>query len=282
MTPNVLIVGVGKGSWAVRGVQIGKAIGARVTGAATAADWAWADICILVKRAWETFAQTATDAGVPIIWDAVDFWQQPDENHVDDPVALTRRYMGNLSPTAIICATKAMAVDLGGLYIPHHSRPGLMPAPVRTQLQLVAYEGTPKYLGPWRTALESACARVGAAFVVNPPDLRAADLVVAFRGGPWDGPICRRWKSGVKYVNAQAAGRPVLTQAHAAFEETGVDGRIVDDPDDLESAIRAYLDPAVRQAVFEHAQWRAMSYSLRSIAVEYKTLIGDVMRKAAA
>lgn len=281
MTPKVLMVGVGKGSWQVRGVEIGRAIGARVTADPSPSDWKWADVCVIVKRGFEAFAATAVRSGVPFIWDAVDFWQQPEDNQATDPVALARRYMGFLAPKSIICATKAMAVDLGGIYIPHHSRPSLTPAHNRDRLEIVAYEGTSKYLGPWRAALETACARLNLTFLVNPPDLRAADLVVAFRGGPWDGPICRRWKSGVKYSNAQAAGRPVLTQAHAAFDEMGCDGRVLEDVGELDASLSAYLDPTTRQLAFEHAQVRAQAYTLRSITVHYKALIADVLRRAA-
>jgi hypothetical protein len=79
---NVLIVGNGKGSWQIRGEQLGAAIGARVTSYPKAEDWQWADVAVLVKRAGMIYAPLAQAAGVPIVWDAVDFWRQPTDHNL--------------------------------------------------------------------------------------------------------------------------------------------------------------------------------------------------------
>lgn len=281
MIGRLLIVGVGSGSWEVRGRQLGGRIGANVTSRPTARDWLSADLCVLVKRAYAEYASTAASYRVPIVWDAVDFWAQPDENVTTDAVALAKRYLGAITPALTIGATQAMADDMGGVYLPHHARPGLTPAPIRTQARVVAYEGTPKYLGTWAKALEIACARLGLAFVINPPDLRAADIIVAFRGERWDGPICRRWKSGVKYVNALSAGRPVLTQASAAQCEIAPHGQVIEQPSELETALSAWMSADARQQAYEDALVRYGAYTLPSVARQYHSILRSALEAAA-
>jgi len=283
MSANILVVGGGNGSWQIRGVQLGAALGARVTTSPTEHDWRWADVCILVKRALGPFAAVAHSHGVPIVWDALDFWRQPEDNAatVDEAVSLARTFADQLRPDVIVGATQAMADDLSGVYLPHHSRPRLSALPVRAHIEVVAYEGTAKYLGSWRVALETVCARLGMAFVVNPPDLRVADLVVAFRGERWDGPICRRWKSGVKVVNAMAAGRPILTHPSTAFAELQAPGLVLTDPADLEEAIHHFESQASRTAAAEECRRRAGQYELSAVARRYRGLLATALQVAA-
>lgn len=283
MTPHVLIVGGTKGSWQVRGIQIGRAIGARVATAPTAEDWAWADCCILVKRALGQYAAIAQAHGVPIIWDALDFWRQPEENglSIADAIALAHAQITQCGVDLVIGATEAMADDLGGVALAHHSRPRLVTGPVREQLSVVAYEGTPKYLGSWRSAVEAACARLGATFVVNPPDLRDADVIVAFRGEQWDGALCRRWKSGVKCVNALAAGRPLITQPSAAGTEIAPPGVTIDDPACVEDALAAFRSLDARLAVAQTCAARAGEYQITSLARRYRSVVETLLRRAA-
>lgn len=282
MSANVLIVGGGNGSWQIRGVQIGAVLGARATSNPTADDWRWADVCILVKRAVCKFAATAHIFDVPIVWDALDFWNQPEANSLTPEEALFQfAYSDVFHPAIVIGATQAMADDFGGVYIPHHSRPGLTPAPVRERIKVVAYEGTRKYLGSWHKALETVCARLGLTFVVNPPDLRHADLVVAFRGEQHDGPICRRWKSGVKCVNALAAGRPLITQPSAAYDELQTPGMVVHEPADLEAAFLAYAPTSVRQSVAAECASLAPGFDRTAVARLYRDVIEATLRQAA-
>lgn len=280
---NLLIVGSGKGSWTVRGKQLGAELGARVTAWPTEADWHWAGRCVLVKRALLEHGSAAMQHRVPIIWDAVDFWQQPEANTFtrEQAIRLARLWMEPYRIALVIGATQEMADDLGGLYLSHHSRPGLSPMPVRETAEVVAYEGTRKYLGSWHKALESTCARLGLRLVVNPPDLREADIVVAFRGEQWDGPICRRWKSGVKYVNALAAGRPVITQPSAAFNEIRPFGTAIEDVRELEAALTVYQSQAVRQAVADECATRATPYLLPHVARQYRAILQTAVRRAA-
>lgn len=280
---RILVIGEGKGSWQIRGRQLGAAIGAVYTSTPTRADRSRADLVVLVKRAIETWGAIAAASGKQIVWDALDYWAQPQENALPMAAHIARalQLRDEAGVSLVICATQAMADDLGGVYLPHHSRPGLVATPVRKVAKVVAYEGTPKYLGSWRSALDTACATLGLTFVINPPNLADADLVVALRGERWDGEVCRRWKSGVKYVNAIAAGRPVITQPSAAWDEIQPPGRIVDHPAELETALRALVPADARHYCFAQAQVQAKRYTLAPVAKQYLDMLSTVARRAA-
>src|SRR6185503_17107834 len=180
---NVLIVGVPKsrsGAWVMRGEQLGAAIGARVTTQPTAADWRWASLIVLVKRAAMHWIAQAKATKVPIVWDALDCWRQPGENSLNERQAraLLQAKIATLKPALTIAATHAMAEACGGVCVPHHSWAGLSPTPARASIQVVAYQGNPIYLGTWKRHLEQLCTARGWRFVINPPDLREADLIV--------------------------------------------------------------------------------------------------------
>lgn len=286
MTPRVLIVGAdGRGSFEVRGRQLGAAIGARVTTQPKAGDWLWADVVVLVKRAALEWGQTAVHTRMPIVWDVLDYWRQPNENSM--PVEeLRQRILGlrdSLGITTTIGATQSMADAIGGVYLPHHSRPGLAPAPPRTGGTLiVGYEGQAKYLGTWRRALEQACARLEMVFVVNPSDLRAVDVVVALRGESWDGEVCREWKSPVKFVNALVSGRPVLTQPCAGFDEVSPVGLAIDSPDSLVGSLRILSSLSCRQDAYEMAVRRRQEFHLKTTAARYHDILVNAAARVAA
>jgi hypothetical protein len=281
---NLLFVGTGSGgSWEVRGRQMAKAIGARATSRPAAGDWRWADCVILVKRAIDAFGAEAKKRNVPLVWDVLDYWQQPEENHqpiqwhIQQVKALQKRY----GIATLIGATKQMADDIGGVYIPHHSRPGLSPTAIRQTATTVAYEGTAKYLGSWRKPLEHACGELRMAFEVNPSRLTEADVVVAFRGEQWHGEACQRWKSGVKYVNAIAAGRPVLTMHCSAAHEIKPFGHIVEHHDHVLQWLRALIPAQSRQLCLEASRTRAAEFSLAPIAKRYTALVQSTLQVAA-
>lgn len=283
MTPRVLFVGGEKGSWQVRGVQMANAMGARATQKPTDADWAWAQVVVLVKRAIHQWGETAQRFRIPIVWDVLDQWQQPEENGV--PVAVhaaeVKRYAANYGVRTLIGATRAMADTVGGVYIPHHARPGLSPLPIREAVEIVAYEGNRKYLGAWLPVLERSCAARGWRFVVNPSSLAEADIVVALRDGVWDGPICREWKSGVKLVNAMAAGRPVITQDSAAQREIAAVGATLENPGFLDAALDYWTPVEHRQSAAEVSRDRALAYTRSSVANLYREHVLSLVRRAA-
>lgn len=281
---NVLFVGSGSGgSWQIRGVQIGAALCARVTSRPSPDDWQWADLVVLVKHAAEQFGEEAAASGARIIWDVLDWWKQPDDNQsaisdvMQDVRAMQKRHVIH----KLIGATQAMADEIDGVYIPHHSREGMVPTPIRDRIEVIAYEGTPKYLGPWKQILEQTADMIGAAFVVNPKRLSDADVVVAFRGGKWDGPICRRWKSGVKLVNAIAIGRPVIAQRSEAFFETSPCGAIVTEPAELMGMVQLFASAQSRRDVLERSRELAPDFTLETTVLRYRHLFDQVMRRAA-
>lgn len=284
MTPKVLLVGAGAGSWEVRGRQLGQALGARITVSPMADDFAWADVVVLVKRAIDRWGEAATASKKCVVWDAVDFWQQPEQNQtpVSDLIATVADYQRRYWLSLVIGATRAMAEDVGGVYLPHHYRLSLRPiVPLRPTLTTVAYEGTRKYLGSWAGHVQRACDRLGLQFLINPPDLRIADLVVAFRGEHWDGAVCRRWKSGVKVVNAMACGVPLLSQPSAAFDEIAPPGTVVTSPDEIEPALAHWQAFDRRARARAQAAARVEAYALAEIAREYAAILDRVWRQAA-
>lgn len=272
------MVGNGKGSWQMRGVQLGAALGARVTTMPSDDDWRWADIVVLVKRAGAAFAALAHRFDVPIVWDAVDFWRQPAENGVspDQAVALARGAMDSIKPALVIGATQAMADAIGGVYLPHHSWAGLVPTPPRETVKVVGYQGGVVYLGRWKAVLEQECARRDWTFVINPTDLSAVDILVAFRDGMWDGWICEEWKSGVKVVNAVAAGRPIITQSTAAMREIGAAGTTVSGPELWSVGLDHWSDYGHRVEAYERAQSLAPAYQIEQIAAQYRLVLESV------
>lgn len=272
---NILMVGSGSaGSWVIRGHQLGAALGARVTNDPTPDDWAWADVVVLVKRAINAHKYAARATRKPVIWDALDFWSQPAENSVSPDVAveLARSAAAIANPAVIICATQAMATALGGVYLPHHAWPGLMPANPRERCAVVGYQGNAAYLGRWAGWLSDACRVRGWSFQINPDDLRNVDILVSLRDGPWDGWICREWKSGVKLVNAMAAGRPVITQDSAAWRELKPVGSLVETQTDIDAALDRWARPGVRWQASEMSR----VYLCDMVAQQYRKILEGV------
>lgn len=275
---NLLIVGGGKaGSWAIRGEQIGAALGARVTSEPQRADFDWADVILIVKRAIYQFGAAAKASGKPLVWDVLDFWRQPDENGCDIAFMVTRvQQLAAQYGAELIAATQAMADAIGGVYIPHHYRPGTVAQPVREQIQTVAYEGCSLYLGSWEGVLKAACAERGWSFVINPTKLQDADLIVALRGEQWDGELCRKWKSGVKLVNAIACGRPVICQHSAAQREIG--GGALETAEQLNDSLDFWDDNTeIRMDLPDFLAETASSFSIDAIADRYRKVLEGVL-----
>ncbi len=276
---NILMAGGDtKGSWQMRGLQLGKALGARCTSSPSADDWKWADLVVLVKRAAIMWAEQARACGKPVVWDVLDFWAQPEDNQKtrEELIAQVRQIQQSCGAGLLIGATRAMAEDIGGVYLPHHSRIGLTPTPPRSKAEVVAYEGNQRYLGAWRQRLDEACASIGLRFVVNPDDLREADVLVSFRDGKWDGWACRQWKSGVKHVNAIASGRPMVCQPSAAREETFPAGCLVTDAEQLTGRLKAVAFGDMREFAYQEHVERASDFTVQAIAKQYLGILQNV------
>lgn len=278
---NVLMVGSNKapGSWDIRGVQLGERIGARVTSAPVAADWKWADVAVLVKRHGAKYAPVARGAGVPVVWDALDFWGQPADNDWDEAKAraMLQVPLGVIEPALVIGATQAMADAFEhGAYLPHHSWRGLEPVRPQDAVTTIGYQGHHAYLGQWAVWLMAAAEKRGWKVLLNPEQLWQADILVSFRDGPWDGWMCREWKSGVKHVNAIAAGRPLLRQPSAASREIEAPGTVVETQDELDTALDAWTPLPARQDAFERCRAMAPAYRLPAIADRYRDILATV------
>ncbi len=285
---NILIVGASGGSFKVRGQQLGAALGARVVTKPTDHDLRIADLVVLVKRAGVQWAAEVHKYRKPIVWDALDFWFQPSDNDFSesDARSLLRQQLEQIKPALFIGATEAMADDaakegVSAAYLPHHSRPGLIPGPAVARVPVVGYEGAKKYLGGWLLAVQAECNRRGWPFVVNPPDLRACDILVAFRDGQWDGWMCRQWKSGIKAVNAIASGRPLIAQASAGVVEISPNCCIVEKYSQLHDALGTYESYVQRVGIREFSDQRAKDYTLLAVAERYAKILRRVVEKAA-
>ncbi len=284
---KILVVGSGKGSWDIRGLQLGNALGARIVTSPSAADLAWCDVAILVKRAGPIWAEAVRAAGVPFAWDVLDFWRQPLDDEL--PESAARQTLANMvtayRPTVAIGATAAQAGACGpiGRYLPHHSWPVLDgPGDVRGEVQTVAYQGNPSYLGRWSRELTDVCRRRGWRFQINPPDLRTADIIVALRDRPWDGWMSRQWKSGVKLVNAIAAGRPILTQDTAAAREIAPPGTVLQSFEDLPEALQEWAPVHARNLAAARCQVLAPAYKLPAVAAQLRSILTEVTAPCSA
>lgn len=223
---NILVTGKGgNGSWAIRGEQMGRALGAVVQ--PMAIDVAAYDVAIVVKRTPGDLISRIRRAGVPLVYDMVDAWPQPEGNHWGRELCMAwlRSKIEEVKPSAIVAATNAMAADCAEfgvpvICIPHHCRPGIQINPIREHVRTVGYEGAEHYLGRWKPMLESECRRRGWSFVVNPVNLAEVDIVVALRDA--EGYAARHWKSGVKLSNAQGSGTPFIGGREAGYVEQAV------------------------------------------------------------
>lgn len=272
---KLLVTGKGgkSGSWAMRGEQLGAALGATVQANATIP----ADLTIVVKR-----TPTAVMAGLRgkrWVWDIVDAYPQPEAYGWDssEAVAWVRRRIKELKPTAIIWPTARMRQDcdtgLPGIVLPHHYRPRIGVNPIRDRVQVVGYEGAPAYLGQWHRLLEEECARRGWRFVLNPASLAELDIVVAMRDA--GGYVSRHWKSNVKLANAHGSGTPFVGQAEYGYTENASGAEYwAEDARDLSVAFDWLKDQGGREAISDRFVQRA--YPVERAAYDLKEWLHDI------
>jgi hypothetical protein len=224
---KVLMTGKGSsGSWQCRGVQLGNALGATVRPLATREDFKAADISVIVKRVPVQLLQDVRAAGKPWVYDIVDAYKQPESSRWtrDQAIKWAHEHLAALKPDAVIWPNRKMREDcdpgLPGMVLPHHHRPGIRNNPIRKHVKRVGYEGAVQYLAEWEQALAAECKRRGWEFVTNPKHLADLDIVVAMRGGDWDGYVPHHWKSNVKLANAHGSGTPFIGQMESGYIET--------------------------------------------------------------
>lgn len=279
---QILITGRGgSGSWQIRAVQIGAALGARVVPNASADDLAWADVLIAVKRIPGDLLHRVRQSGKPWVYDVVDAYPQPEAGRWSEEQARhwVQTLMAGLEPTAVIWPNNAMqdcAPYMRGAVINHHYRPGIKRNPIRETLEVIGYEGAPQYLAEWKPALEKAAAKIGARFVINPTNLADLDVVVAVRGKEHNGWVQRMFKSDVKAANAKGSGTPLICQRHQGYLDTATGGEVwAENSLDLMDGL-AYLQPhGIRLG--KSLQLSAGRFSILDAAKQYKTLLESLV-----
>lgn len=276
---RILVTGAsGSGSWTIRGEQLGAAIGATVERKASKVKGY--DLAVLVKRPRPDLLHRLRTTGVPIVWDIVDAWPQPEGNAWGRDACMNwlRDMVSSIKPAGIVAATQAMAKDCEAfgvpvLALPHHARPKQRINPIRLRVQTVGYEGGERYLGHWHGVLAKACADRGWRFLVNPAHLADLDVVVAFRATK--GYAAKHWKSNVKLANAQGSGTPCVLNREHGYQETHKGGALfADTPEELGAALDQLVAVDARKRAA--AQLRESSISLERVAKEYRAWLGQL------
>lgn len=242
---KVLITGKGTaGSWIVRGEQLGAAMRATVKPMATVQDMKAHDLVILVKKTPEPLLEALRLSGVPWVYDIVDAYPQPGCSLWTREQALSwlHHHVKTISPPlGVIWPNEKMRVDsclARGPVIYHHHRPGIKRNKIRARIERVGYEGSAKYLDGWTAAISLECKRRGIEFVLNPAHIADLDVIVAMRGGAWDGYAQRNWKSNVKLANAHGSGTPFIGARESGYQETSTGCEYwADTPRELSTAL---------------------------------------------
>ena len=285
---NVLITGTGaSGSWAIRGEQLGRAIGATVRQRADSARGF--DIVVIVKRLHDpALLRSARWHGVPVIWDIVDAWpqRQGDAWSRDASMSWLRRSIRRIRPDGVIAPTRRMAQDLESVLdantmvttLAHHAWPGKPINPIRHQVTTIGYQGNEKHLGQWLTALTDEANQRGWRFVIDPPSLADVDIAIALRRDTGYAP--RHWKSNVKLANAQASGTPIILARESGYLETASGSEFwVDTVDELKAGLDWYSDHAHR--VEASRRMLGTEPRLEQIADDYQHWLRAVCEQAA-
>lgn len=273
---KILFTGRGtSGSWQIRGVQLGAALGADVQPMVSKTS---ADVVVAVKRIPDPLL--AAIRGSYVVWDVVDAWPQPRGN--DWSAELCQAWLDSefarIKPNAIIAATNKMADDCARfgvpvLWLPHHHRPGIEANPIREKIQTIGYEGAENYMAPWLPVIEADCRKIGAKFVINPRQLADLDVVLALRGSTGYAP--RNWKSGVKLANAQGSGTPWIGCREIGYTETAAGGEKWADTDrELVKSIADLKDVDTRRNI--SAALRVGAFSVNDAAEKLRGFLNGL------
>lgn len=255
---RVLVTGKGggSGSWAIRGVQLGNAIDARVKPMASLADMTEADIVVVVKRVPAALLQNLRSSGRPWVYDIVDGWPQPCDWSEAASITWLYNTLGHLRPTAIVCGTKTMQEDAAfmgpSLVLPHHSWDRYVEAPIPDRPDstvVVGYEGSEQHLGKWKSVIIEECARRGWRFEIN-GNMLACDIGIALRDG--GGYPAKNWKPGTKLSNLAALNIPAVCSVERGYVEQSTGHELwVEDETDLRKAFNRLEDCRVRRKLGE-------------------------------
>lgn len=245
------------GSWTIRGYQLGGALGnvQRMAGVDMIRDH---DVVMVVKRIPPGLLANLRKAGKPWIWDLVDFYPQPECGtwSRDQAIDWVHKQLRDHRPDGVIYPTQQMADDIGapGIVVYHHHRPYLNQAAIKPKIATVGYEGCPDYLGRWRTALITQCAKMGFRFTDKGlPD--GFDVVVAVRDKPHRGYVQQHWKSNVKLANAHGAAVPFIGQRDAGYLETQSGYETwIERYTDITDALETLANPQTRTIIAQQYQ----------------------------
>lgn len=287
---KVLVTGQGAtGSWAIRGEQLGQAIGATVQPQARSARGF--DIVVVVKRLHSlAVLRSARWHGIPVVWDIVDAW--PQSRHAgkvrtcEAAMSWLRQSLRMIKPDGVIAPTRQMEKDLqfvqeSGIQVTtlaHHAWQGKPINPIRHVVRTIGYQGGEKHLGNWVADLSREASRRGWQFVVNPESLADVDIAVALRGE--SGYASKNWKSNVKLANAQASGTPIILTREAGYLETASGSEFwADTAAELSAGLDWFAEHTHRAQA--SAQMRGTEPQLTDIAANYKGWLTDICRRPA-
>lgn len=266
-------------SFHIRGRQLGHAIGAGVLFDAPPDILAAADIIIAVKRVRPELAAALRACGRPVVWDALDFFEQTTHVSRGVLVAEAKRRAAAMNAKAIIGATRRMADDLGSQYHLVHHGWDRGRVPIRQSIGVVAYEGNPAYLGEANEWIARVCRERGARFAINPLNYLNADVVIAMRAAPYDSYATRNWKSGIKLSNAQIAGMPFIGRNEAGYLEQMSGAELwAEDAAAFATALDVLADPIERERRSEIMFQAAPR--LPAIAENYRRMLELIARAA--
>jgi hypothetical protein len=284
---RILITGKGgsAGSWQIRAVQVGAALGAQVIPLASEAEIQQADVVIVVKRCPDALLDRIRRRGVPWIYDIVDAYPQPQCAEWDHLQASNwlHEWLERLKPKGVIFPTEMMRLDSSvrtrlwpTRIIPHHARPGLTMNPIRESMRVIGYEGSPSYIYGWMDEIEACCRALGCEFVMNPPQLSDLDVVLAVRDERHSGYPHLNWKSNVKLANAQASGTPVICSREAGYVETRSGGECwIDTKRQLLGILTAMQSQVAREMASTALQLGTIP--ITSVVPQYRRIIEQVL-----
>lgn len=284
--------GTDNGSWAIRGVQIAAAIGARAIHHATEEDCRRVDLIVVVKRIGPELLENIRSSGRPWVYDIVDAYPQREGvlfDHGQSKQWLCVR-LRELMPNLVIWPNARMQQDYGpnsivsGEVIYHHYRPGIALNPIREEIKTIGYEGREDYLGKWIEPIKRICKANEWRFVVNPKRLADLDVVLALRSDEWNGYPQRHWKSNVKLANAFGSCTPFIGMPENGYIETesplGCEYIVSDQgcirdrgENDLVNFLENLRDQSSRAEIAsEYMRWRD-NFSIENIAKRYEQVL---------
>ena len=279
---SILVTGRGSsGSWAIRGQQLGLALGATVKPKATLEDCKAADLICVVKRINEPLLDAIRKSGKPWVFDCVDFFPQPTCStwSRDRAIDWVRKSLSKLKPNAVIWPNQRMMEDCGkgyaGIVLRHHYRPNIPVNPVRSEIQQICYEGSETYIGGWLKTILNECQRRQWHFRINSGHLADSDIVLAIRDQKFNGYAQRHWKSNVKLANAHGSGTPFIGPCENAYYETASGyEKWVESPDMLHYAFDELECQEMRQKI--HNSFRGHKIGIEEVAGQYRRFLNGV------